>query len=495
MEQPGVHTDRPQAGTGHSGRFSRTLLAYRTLVDLGVAGVRYCIWKSIDRFEAGARGETDHDILLDHRHWDRARALLERQGWIGLDAEAWRFFPDVFDYIRYDPVVDRFIHFHIHLRLVMGESLTKNLNPPLEKLYLATASSIGGLPVAAPELEFSLFMVRVALKINWRDYARILWRRSFRAFYRAHADEYAHLKNRCERRKLAQLLERVEMAWLDSAPILSAYDDLCRWGVLHRRRLVRCARAHRRYGHLARRLEHSRRLWRQWQDGVGKTLRGGGRAFAFCGSEGSGKTALIGAVQARLEPHIRMTRLYMGGSQHSRGPLRRLVHACAWPPYLVARKLLKISALASWAEALAERYRALEWTLIGREQLRRHRRGCRDVKNGRLVLYERFPLFPGPGDQGPKGGRNFEPGQQASLIRHLSRPDLIFLLSVETDAAARRKADHDPAQLERGVREFDAFRRAHEKDPRIVMLDGAAPLPDLVSTVMERIGRELQENH
>lgn len=495
MEQPGVHTDRLLAGTGHTGRLSRTLVAYRTLADLGVAGVRYCIWKSIDRFEAGARGETDQDILIDHRHWDRARALLERQGWIGLKAEAWRSFPDVYDYIRYDPVAGRFIHFHIHLRLVMGESLTKNLNPPLEDLYLATAGSIDGLPVATPELEFSLFMVRVALKINWRDYARILRRRSFAALYRAHAAEHTHLKIRCERRKLVQLLQRAEMAWLDSASILSAYDDLYRWGFRHRQRLVRCARAHRRYGRLARRLEHSRRLWRQWRDGVGKTLRGGGKAFAFCGSEGSGKTALMGAVQARLEPHIKVTRLYMGGSQHSRGPLRRLVHACAWPHYLVARKLLKMSGLASWAEVLAERYQTLEWYLIGREQLRRHRLGCRDVQDGRLVLYERFPLFPGPGDQGPAGGRGPESGKQTSLVRAISRPNLIFLLSIGADEAARRKADHHPGQLEEGARAFDAFRRAHDRDPHIVMLDGAAPRTELVHTVMERIGRELQENH
>ncbi len=495
MEQPSVHTDRLQAGCGHAGRLSRTLLAYRTLADLGVAGVRYCIWKSIDRFEAGARGETDQDILIDHRHWDRARALLERQGWIGLKAEVWRSFPGVYDTIRYDPVAGRFIHFHIHLKLIMGESLTKNLNPPLEDLYLATAGSIDGLPVAAPELEFSLFVVRMALKISWRDYARVLWRRSFEAFYRAHAAEHAHLKNRCERQKLVHMLERPEMAWLDSASILSAHDDLYRWGFFHRRRLVRCARAHRRYGRLARRMEHGRRLWRQWRDGIGKTLRGGGKAFAFCGSEGSGKTALIGAVQARIESHIRMTRLYMGGSQHSRGALRRLVHACAWPLYLVARKLLKISGLASRAETLAERYRALERTLIGREQLRRYRRGCRDVTKGRLVLYERFPLFPGAGDQGPAERGGSKAGERISPYRDISHPDLIFLLSVEAHEAARRKADHDPHQLEKGVREFDAFRRAHEKDPRIVVLDGAAPLPDLVNTVMERMGRELQENH
>jgi hypothetical protein len=39
--------------------------AYQALIGLGALGVRYCLWKSIDRFEEGIEGKTDFDILVD----------------------------------------------------------------------------------------------------------------------------------------------------------------------------------------------------------------------------------------------------------------------------------------------------------------------------------------------------------------------------------------------------------------------------------------------
>ena len=130
----------------------KSSVAYQSLVGLSKTGIRYCLWKSFDRFDEGIKGDTDFDILMDKKESQLVFDYLRQNGWFEVQAEPWRQFPDVYDFLQYDPKCKKFIHFHVHFKLVMGERLVKSLSLPLESIYLETSLETNEIFHAMPEI-------------------------------------------------------------------------------------------------------------------------------------------------------------------------------------------------------------------------------------------------------------------------------------------------------------------------------------------------------
>ena len=75
-----------------------------------------------------------------------------------------RQIPGVVDYFAPDLGIGKVIHIHAHYRLVLGDDISKNYRLPIESAYIASASDDGSLPVPAPEFEYVLLILRMALK-------------------------------------------------------------------------------------------------------------------------------------------------------------------------------------------------------------------------------------------------------------------------------------------------------------------------------------------
>lgn len=466
--------------------------AYQALIGLGALGVRYCLWKSIDRFEEGIEGKTDFDILVDKAGEEVTLNFLEAKGWVRLIAEPWRQFPEVHDFFRYDPRHHAFIHLHVHFRLVMGEKMIKSLSLPLESIYLSSAVELAGVPCVLPELELVVFILRASLKIGWRDYARIVRRRDPRAIYISLEGEFREIVERCTEERLERVLHWPEFSFVDKDLVYRTVADLHSLNYFDRRSLRKKLRPYRRVSGLRGGVLHLVRSFQKRHSGLGKTVARGGKSFAFCGADGSGKTTLVNRVQKRLAKDFKTERFYMGGNRTSGDLPRWLFNQVAWLPYLLVRKALKVLTFHRAANLVERIYFGFDNYLMSREKLRRFQSGKQAMGQGAVVLYERFPVFQGSGDGGYIGGYFDEAARK--VYREIGSPHFIFVFSVEAEEAIRRKPDHKAGDIRAKVAAFDRFAAEHNQDPRVIALDGNAPVDENLDRVLNHISMELSRD-
>lgn len=469
-------------------------LAYQTLAGLRDAGVKYCLWKSFDRLEEGVKGDTDFDILMDMEQKQAVFKHLAENGWIEMLAEPWRKFPEVHDYFHYDAQYGKYIHIHAHFKLVMGEKMVKSLSPPLESLYLETARRTEGVFYAAPELEICVFIMRLALKICWRDYARIIRRGNKRMIYRDLAPEFFHIRQRCDRARLEGLLERPALSFIDRTLILETFDDLYSLNYGRRLQVKRQIAPYRRYKTMERFFVDISRCWKKKYFGQGKVLPKKGISFAFCGPDGSGKTTLVDTMEKRLSKHFKVARFYMGGNKTSRDFPRRLFVMVFWAPYLVIRKFFKIIKFQPAVRRMEQLYFGFKYYLIAGEKGRRYRNAVNELERGAIVLFERFPLFPGAGDGSAVGEKAYFEKYERKFYGQIKPPDISFILQVDSETAIRRKPDHDPDVIREKTSIFEDFIDKNRNNPKVVTLDGNSSISLIMKTALARINRELERD-
>ena len=453
------------------------------------ANVRSVVWKSADRWSDGIAGKTDFDILVEPEAISAAMDVLVAENWIPVDAEPWRTFPGLFDFVTFEGT--RCLHIHLHERIVSGEKTTKSLRPPLTELYLQSTREHAPAPIVRPELEFVLLIVRIVLKISWIDILGAIKRRSAFAVYRNYLSEYQPLRDECERSAVAGVLAAPELNPLPADLILASYDDLASLGWRERRALRRAIRTWRAFDLPGARPYALVRGCQRRLAGVGKRLPFAGVAIAVCGPDGSGKTTLVRELQEVLGQQLRVRRLYMGGNLQQPGKLRWLVMWGSWLPYMLARKACKIVGLTRAVAALESAYQGLDRRLMRGEKRRRLRSAGKAVERGEIVLFERYPLFHPFGD-------DMNPSVHLPPIPEAKQPDILVLLDIDPETAFARRAN-EPRDLLTG--KVNAFRHFANQNLREsiavrVLADGApvdanvaTVLSELVVLLAERAGR------
>lgn len=472
-------------------KLAKGSLAYSTLIDLNNAGIRYCIWKSIDRFEDGTKGLTDFDILFDPEQQQLVFEKLLSNKWIQLTAEPWRSFPQVYDFVCYDSRNLRFIHFHLHFKLITGEKLLKSISLPLVNLYLSTTVYVDGIPHSLHELEFVVFIIRMCVKIKWKDYARAVKWRDKKKIFDDFESEYVYIRKHFRRTSVEDLLNSPGLSFLDRRIILDAYDDLYSLDFFRRNAICRSLKAFRRYRHISRYCQYFYRSYQKRKFGVGKALPKTGKCFAFCGPDGSGKTTLTNMVENALSEHFKVARFYMGGNPYSCDFIRRSYNLLIRFPYKVLHKLFRLFQFAKAVRRIESTYLGYNSYLMAREKLNRYHYGKAFMEQGALVIFERFPLFQGVGD-GPSTD-DMAPllRRQQGIYRRIPLPDVIFVIRIVAEESIRRKPDHSADEIRSKVKEFGIYIDNHKNDPKVVVLDGVAPLESNIDIVLKRIVKEL----
>ena len=445
--------------------------------------LRTCVWKSADRWQDGIAGKTDIDLLVAQDQMAKAADCLIREGWIPAQAESWRSFPDVLDFVAFEQCES--LHLHLHGRIVSGEKMVKSLRAPLTALYLRHTSP-GSYPAfVRPELEFILLLVRMTLKVSLIDVAGAIKRRSRIALYRNYVAEYEDLRRKCNRREIADLLQEPELRILPADIILAAYDNLASLDVAGRRAIRRSISSWREIGWPGIRLRTFwRNLLKRWQ-GVGKTLPFPGLSIAVCGPDGSGKTTLVTALRKKLSRQIRTRSFYMGGNMRQPGPLRGVVMRSIWFPYLVTRKAFKIVGWRSAVSCIEVLYSCLNSSLMRAEKMRRLASARKAIARGEIALFERFPLFYPHGDDMPDSLHNGGTGQERG-------PDLLVLLDVAEDVAIARRPDDNHDILRKKIAAFQQFGAAPNlPDTEAIVLDANSPVAASLSAILDRVTSRL----
>jgi len=487
-------------------------------------GVVYCHWKSNEHLDAGLRGVTDLDVLVDWHAGPALASLLEEVGFKRIAAVPGRAYPGVEDFLALDPSTGRFAHLHLHYRLVLGEKNLKGYSLPWESAVLATrkVEPISGVFVSDPHIELILLVIRAALKLRNRDFLTAPFDPP--RLSGGTLDEFLWLVARVDRERL-QVLAR-DLVGAEAADLLVRMTS----GLPSHRDLRSFAEAvnpllrpHRTYGPL----EALRRRWgREWEVRWGgfrnRTLGGsipvkhvlprGGLVVAFVGSDGSGKSTVVREIAGWLSWKLDVRAFYMGSGDGPASLLRRPLQAFAalWgrararfpspPTDEAGAAAIGTLGNARPGARLARSVWRCAWSLALAREKRDRLGEVRRARNlGMVAICDRYP-------QCQFGGFNDGP-QLGSWLEHPSRllrtaaawelaayrcaerapPDLVVKLHVPAAVAAQRKEDTSLEQLTRKAAAIRALR--FPAGVRVVDIDAAQPL----DTVLVQVKRAIWE--
>ena len=463
-------------------------IAYKTFLLMKRQNITYCIWKSKDRFREGLNGETDFDILVDRKDKKNVFLLLKKLHWIPVDAERWRTFPEVYDFIIYDSISESILHMHVHFQLIMGESGVKSLILPWDKLYFANILDKNGINFVRPEIELLALLIRISFKVRIKDYIYITIYMSPSKIYRNIINEYNELRRQCSKDKFEKILHSQISNQKIRSILIDCFEDLQSLTFYRRKIIRKFFRKNQRYGYLHIQLKKIDCIISRKLTGVGKTLLLNNKNFAICGPDGSGKTTLTTSLKKKLSTHLKVDIIYMGGSPRSRGFQRKLLRLTIFPLFVTIRNILESLNLTDKAGWVKNKYYNFEEYLITFEKIKRYQGSLKKFARGHLIIYERFPIIEGHGD--------LSHGHYMTLLNEsIDNPNHTFVLMVTPESAQRRKPDHDQTALTNKALAFENFKKIKNNHERYTFINSNLEQNQIVRQVMTKIFEEISLDH
>ena len=419
-------------------------LIAKLLEALREAKIVYCHWKSTNALARSAAGDNDLDLL----------------GFKEAVLPPGRQIPGIRDFYGYDQEAQKQVHVHAHYQLVLGHDTTKNYRLPIEEAYLASSTQGELFRVPAPEFEFVVLVVRMALKhLTWDAVLR--GRCGLSAKER---EELACLAARIDRaevqRVLAEHLPYVDAAVFEAC--LRALDSgRSRRACLDAgRRLRDCLAACARRPAI---VDAWLRPWRQFAWTAGRRLKGhaprrrltgGGRLIAVVGGDGAGKSTQTAALSRWLAERFEVTQLHLGKPGWS-------ALTVAVRGVLKLGRMLGLYGFAEHPEEVASGAglpgaalvpSVLRAVCTARDRYLLYVRARRLADNGGLVVCDRYPLpgiiaMDGPQVARYTGNRrdnrliNLLAALEERYYRRIALPDLLIVLRVDPDVCVARKTD------------------------------------------------------
>ena len=479
---------------------------------LATAQVVYCHWKSNDALDRAVSGESDLDLLVDHRDAERFTAVIRDLGFRDARSPSIKQVPGVFHAYGLDEPSGKLVHIHAHYRLVLGDDTTKNYRLPIEDAYLGSIARAGelALPTPAPAFELVVFVVRMVLKHSTWDAlvshkGRLAQSEAreldfltqgadleqARAIVREHLGFIgADLWDRCRRcveggargwvrLRTAQQLERALAPYARRRPGPDAMVRLWRRGRIMIRR------------HLLHRSQPRGRL------------QGRGALIAVVGGDGAGKTTVVDELYGWLSKDFSAIKVHIGKPPSS---MASSVVRLAWKRSV--RGLMRepsvsgASLAASDGSSMSRRAsaRLIRQVTVARDRFLLYRHARRFASSGGIVVSDRYPLPEIELMDGPLAGKMLEAPGASRLVKYLARreqryyakildPDILVVLSVDPDLAAERKRGIDDEYVVRSRCEEIRGIRWDRIDAIVVDAGGskAAVLAEIKSAVWSRL--------
>jgi thymidylate kinase len=433
---------------------------------LDSAGFSYCHWKSNVAIARSESGENDLDLLFHEHDADRLHAVLREQGFIRTIRRGAEV-PWTENFYAFAPDGRRWVHLHVHYRLVLGHDRTKNHRLPIEDVYLTTSERRDSfLPTPPPELEYLVLVIRMVLKYAIAD--EIMWaglRGRKSAPKTSEQVELDDLRARIDRPTVDRWLESIGSI---DASLFADCETAIDPGQPLRRRIATAGRLERALGPSARRgrvadaggrivgrVEHAARarLGRL----PGNRRAAGGVVVAVIGGDGSGKSTVLAEAEHSLRDAFEVRSIHMGKPPwSSTTTITRAAMAAA------ARTVRKVNShvgsvpLRRLGTAI-DTYRPLVWfALTARDRRLLHAEARRFAAVGGIVLSDRYP-HPLLVEMDVPQIRRITAGcLDNAVVRRLARieeaehgriqpPDELIVLRLDPDVAAVRK-QNEPAE-------------------------------------------------
>ncbi len=435
-------------------------------------GVSYCHWKSNTAIDRSESGDNDLDLLVARDDTARFHEVLSSLGFTRVEGTGKPQPPGKEHFFGYDAASGRLIHIDAHYQLFLGHDRTKNYRLPLETAFLASAKRRRGLfPLPDPELEYVVFLTRMVLKYGIWD--EVMWQRlrGRRAGLKpSEYDELVHLESIVDRTRLGEVVEE-HAPWMVDG-LLERCEALARGEVAVAERVEIGRRLHR---HLAPYALHpeavdgplrvGRRAQLALQRRLGRDakfrLASGGGIVAVIGGDGSGKSTAVSGLAEWLGADLDARTVHLGKPRWSgvtygvRGALKLAA--------LVSRAVPK-QAGAGGSHSLLDEYRPVLWlACTARDRYLTFRRARRFGNAGGIVVSDRYPhpvlqsmdvpMIQAAAGPGPNGLVRKLQRLERSYHDRIDPPELLVVLRVDPETAARRKTDEPADYVRRRVAE------------------------------------------
>lgn len=451
---------------------------------LDEASVLYCHWKSNQHLQDSLLGLTDLDILVDRQDVVNLQNVLHKSGFRRFTTPAYCSYPAIEDYLGYDTQTGKLVHLHLHYQLTLGEKHLKGYCLPWEKIVLATRRlNYDKIYIIDPCLEFLLLLLRLALKIRFRDYIYTCFGKPY--LQDSTLKEFHWLQKRVSSEEVTAICKNL------LAPktiglvktLLKAPPSLYQ---LHRLRKTASAqlRLYRTYSPLQARWHRTRREFLWLKDAalkkyfhkpgnMGRTLPQGGVLIGIIGADGSGKSTLTQELNKWLSWKLNVYPVYFGSGGGSSSFLR-------WPLKLVYSILRTIKASSTHPdsslgtqETIGYPQRCFDWIknlgkalwalTLAFEKRKKLSSAWKAKNQGKVVICDRYPQNQVMGfNDGPLLSNwikhRFQwlqilarweqtPYHQAQIMP----PDLVIKLVVSLQVAQQRRPDMSLKNIRRRV--------------------------------------------
>ena len=433
--------------------------------------VTYCHWKSNEHLAEALDGDTDLDVLFDPVQRVLVEMILDECGLKRFRSTPLMQYNAIEDFIGFDKETAKIWHLHTHYRMTLGERHLKGYTvTPWGKLILDNRRKDElGIYCSAEEDELIMLLVRMAMKLRWRDSGRGVGKndRMEMAWLLEHAD-----KNALEKRAKQFVGEKAaqEIVHLVNGKELTRKSQLKKLHKLLLKELI----LYTGYSSLGSRWTRHKREWFWLVGGIKRRMGinsyvanrrvspNGGNVIAFLGCDGAGKSTTLAYIKKELSKKLDVATIYFGSGDGNSSLLRKPMKLVA---KRVAGKKIGHKAEKEYSEkkvTLKSRLYLLAkimWAVtLAKEKRTKIRLQTKARNNGLVVLTDRYPqtLYPGCGD-GPllckyngKGlmGKIAAWEHRIYASAAMNPPDLTVKLIVPTEVAIERKPEMTTEEIE-----------------------------------------------
>lgn len=445
---------------------------YEVIKAFEAHGVVYCHWKSNEHLAEALEGDTDLDVLFDPAQRVQLEMVLDECGLKRFRSTPLMQYNAIEDFIGFDMETAKIWHLHTHYRMTLGEKHLKGYTVnPWGKLILDNRrKDESGIYCSAYEDELILLLVRMAMKLRWRDNGRRI--------------------GKDDKKEMSWLLERIDRTVIENRAKqfvgVEASSEIIR--LLNGKELVKKGQLRKLHKLLLKELKlftgyssfgswwmRHKREW-FWLVGGIKRRRGinsfvanrrvspnGGNVIAFLGCDGAGKSTTLAYIKKELNKKLDVATIYFGSGDGSSSLLRK-------PMKMVAKKVggkgLGHSVEKEYSEKKKITFKSrlysiakILWAVtLAKEKKAKIKDQTKARNNGLIVLTDRYPqtLYAGCSD-GPLLSKYEGKGLMGKIaaweyriyaFAALNPPDLTVKLIVPTEVAIERKPEMTAEEIE-----------------------------------------------
>jgi thymidylate kinase len=474
-------------------------LSIRLLEALNSSAVDYCCWKETGDVAKALAGDEDLDLLVDRDHFPAFLGIILSLGF----REAYNRnikFPSVFHYFGADLSSGKFLHIHVFLKVMTGESHTKDYHLPIERRLLrGNTLDPNGCRIPQPEVELIVFLIRHYIKISCLPGAVLLRTEG------TYGSEFSGIYSRIDLGTLLdvllndfsfislELFEEMLAGILERRPMYRKFitGQKLRWSLSHFRRRGLAAGFVARYYQILYRLANKLVIRRK------KSLSAGGEIIAITGLDASGKSTVSRELARWLGSELTVRLIHAGRPKPRLEtlPFRVAVEIARSIRYGFATRASGLHLKIQPGQGI---FSALHYVVLAYERYFLLRKAHRLRAAGCMVISDRYPSMDEGKMDSPKirqsaGNRswiNFLGMVERRLYNAMPEADEIFNLTVPFDVAvarnrARVKRDKE-SDLE--LRDRHASNaNLHYSARKYQAIDASRELPVVLEEIRQRI--------